>query len=236
MEMTIKQLADELGVCKQTISNAILQLDFQDTLHKVGNKYILSETQISQIKLQIKTEKSPKTPKSPKMPKSSNAAEEDEEKVQSGTDFSVKSPKMPKSSKTPKSPNGAEENEEKIQSETDFSAKLPKTPKTPKSPNETEKSTILLLESQNGILREQLAILNTQLMMKDNQIRLLQEQIGQLTVAMENLTTALSAEQALHAGTIQKQLAEHSVMDQPSDVEQLKQKRGLFSILFGRKN
>ena len=206
MEMTIKQLADELGVCKQTISNAILQLNFQDTLHKVGNKHILSKTQISQIMLQIKTEKSPKTPKSPKMPKSPNGAEEDEEKIQSKTDFSVKSPKMPKSSKTPK------------------------------SPNETEKSTILLLENQNGILREQLAILNTQLMIKDDQIRLLQEQIGQLTAAMENLTTALSAEQALHAGTIQKQLAEHSVMDQPSDVEQLKQKRGLFSILFGRKN
>lgn len=169
MEMTIKQLADELGVCKQTISNAILQLDFQDTLHKVGNKYILSETQISQIKLQIKTEKSPKTPK------------------------------------------------------------------TPKSPNETEKSTILLLESQNGILREQLAILNTQLMIKDDQIRLLQEQIGQLTAAMENLPTALSAEQALHAGTIQKQLTEHSVMNQPSDEEQPKQKQGLFSRLFGRK-
>ena len=199
MEMTIKQLADELGVCKQTISNAILQLDFQDTLHKVGNKYILSETQISQIKLQIKTEKSPKMPK------------------------------------TPKSPNGAEENGEKIQSEIDFSAKSPKTPKTPKSPNEIEKSTILLLKSQNGILREQLAILNTQLMIKDDQIRLLQEQIGQLTAAMENLTTALSAEQALHAGTIQKQLAEHSVMDQPSDVEQPKQKQGFFSRLFGRK-
>ena len=199
MEMTIKQLADELGVCKQTISNAILQLDFQDTLHKVGNKYILSETQISQIKLQIKTEKSPKTPKSPK------AAEEDEEKIQLETDFSAKSLKTPKS------------------------------PKMPKSPNGTEKSTILLLESQNGILREQLAILNTQLMIKDDQIRLLQEQIGQLTAAMENLTTALSAEQALHAGTIQKQLAEHSVMDQPSDEEQPKQRQGLFSRLFGRK-
>ena len=206
MEMTIKQLADELGVCKQTISNAILQLDFQDTLHKVGNKYILSETQISQIKLQIKTEKSPKTPKSPKMPKSSNAAEEDEEKVQSETDFSAKSPKRPK------------------------------TPKTPKSPNEAEKSTILLLESQNGILREQLAILNTQLMIKDDQIRLLQEQIGQLTAAMENLTTALSAEQALHAGTIQKQLAEHSIMDQPSDEEQPKKKQGFFSKFLGKRN
>ena len=202
MEMTIKQLADELGVCKQTISNAILQLDFQDTLHKVGNKYILSETQISQIKLQIKTEKSPKTPKSPKMPKSSNAAEEDEEKVQSETDFSAKSPKRPK------------------------------TPKTPKSPNEAEKSTILLLESQNGILREQLAILK----IKDDQIRLLQEQIGQLTAAMENLTTALSAEQALHAGTIQKQLAEHSIMDQPSDEEQPKKKQGFFSKFLGKRN
>ena len=199
MEMTIKQLADELGVCKQTISNAILQLNFQDTLHKVGNKYILSETQISQIKLQIKTEKSPKTPKSP------NVAEENEEKMQSETDFFIKSPKTPKS------------------------------PKMPKSPNGTEKSTILLLESQNGILREQLAILNTQLMIKDDQIRLLQEQIGQLTAAMENLTTALSAEQALHAGTIQKQLAEHSVMDQRSDEEQPKQRQGLFSRLFGRR-
>ena len=177
-------------------------------------------------------------PKSSKTPKSPNGAEEDEEKIQSKTDFSVKSPKMPKSSKTPKSPNGAEEDEEKIQSKTDFSVKSPKMPKsskTPKSPNETEKSTILFLENQNGILREQLAILNTQLMIKDDQIRLLQEQIGQLTAAMENLTTALSAEQALHAGTIQKQLAEHSVMEQPSDVELPKQKQGFFSKLFGRK-
>ena len=173
--MTIRQLANELGVCKQTISNAILQLDFQDTLHKVGNKYILSETQISQIKLQIETEKTPKSPKSPK------------------------------------------------------------SPKMPKSPNEIEKSTILFLEMQNATLREQLAVLNNQLAIKDNQIHLLQEQIGQLTNAMENLITALNAEQALHAGTIQKQLTEHSTMDKLSDVEQPKQKQGLFSRLFGRK-
>ena len=108
------------------------------------------------------------------------------------------------------------------------STKTPKTSKSTKSTNEKEKSTISFLELQNEILREQLVI-------KDNQIRLLQEQIGQLTNAMENLTTALNAEQALHAGTIQKQLTEHSVMDQPSDVEQPKQKQGLFSRLFGRK-
>ena len=186
MEMTIKQLANELGVCKQTVNNAILQLNLQDTLHKVGNKYLLSETQILQIKSQIKT------PKTSKSTKSTNENEGNEEKTQETTTFFEKSTKMPKST------------------------------------NEKEKSTISFLELQNEILREQLVI-------KDNQIRLLQEQIGQLTNAMENLTTALNAEQALHAGTIQKQLTEHSVMDQPSDVEQPKQKQGLFSRLFGRK-
>ncbi len=186
MEMTIKQLANELGVCKQTVNNAILQLNLQDTLHKVGNKYLLSETQILQIKSQIKT------PKTSKSTKSTNENEDNEEKTQETTAFFEKSTKMPKST------------------------------------NEKEKSTISFLELQNEILREQLVI-------KDNQICLLQEQIGQLTNAMENLTTALNAEQALHAGTIQKQLTEHSVMDQPSDVEQPKQKQGLFSRLFGRK-
>ena len=196
MEMTIKQLANELGVCKQTVNNAILQLNLQDTLHKVGNKYLLSETQILQIKSQIKT---PKTSKSTKSTKSTNENEDNEEKTQEITAFFEKS------------------------------TKTPKTSKSTKSTNEKEKTTISFLELQNEILREQLVI-------KDNQIRLLQEQIGQLTNAMENLTTALNAEQALHAGTIQKQLTEHSVMDQPSDVEQPKQKQGLFSKLFGKKN
>ena len=189
MEMTIKQLANELGVCKQTVNNAILQLNLQDTLHKVGNKYLLSETQILQIKSQIKT---------------------------------------PKTSKSTKSTNENKDNEEKTQEITAFFEKSTKTPKTSKSTNEKEKSTISFLELQNEILREQLVI-------KDNQIRLLQEQIGQITNAMENLTTALNAEQALHAGTIQKQLTEHSVVDEPSDVEQPKQKQGFFSRLFGRK-
>ena len=219
MEMTIKQLANELGVCKQTVNNAILQLNLQDTLHKVGNKYLLSETQILQIKSQIKT------PKTSKSTKSTNENEGNEEKTQETTTFFEKSTKTPKTSKSTKSTNENEDNEEKIQETTIF---FEKSTKMPKSTNEKEKSTISFLELQNEILREQLVI-------KDNQIRLLQEQIGQLTNAMENLTTALNAEQALHAGTIQKQLTEHSVMDQPSDVEQPKQKQGLFSRLFGRK-
>ena len=94
----------------------------------------------------------------------------------------------------------------------------------------------------------QLSILDRQLAVKDNQIQMLQEQIkllqqqliakdnqiGQITAAMENLTTALSAEQALHAGTIQKQLADHSVKEEP-ETEQPKQKQSIFSRFFGKK-
>ena len=53
MEMTIKQLANELGVSKTTISKVVSGLGFNGKLHKVGNRYMLSETQISQIKSQI---------------------------------------------------------------------------------------------------------------------------------------------------------------------------------------
>ena len=157
MEMTIKQLADELAVSKSTIGRAIVQLGFQDQLCKIGNKYMLSETQILQIKLQL-------------------------------------------------------------------------------SKDEEEKSLQANQEMQNVILQEQLSILNKQLAIKDHQIKILQEQIGQLTTAMESMATALTAAQALHAGTIQKQLTEHSdSMEQMPNQEQPKQKKGIFSRLFGRK-
>ena len=44
MEMTIKQLANELKVGKTTINRE---------LHKIGNRYVLTESQIEQIKLTI---------------------------------------------------------------------------------------------------------------------------------------------------------------------------------------
>ena len=53
---------------------------------------------------------------------------------------------------------------------------------------------------------------------------------------MESMATALTAAQALHAGTIQKQLTEHSdSIEQLPNQEQTKQKKGIFSRLFGRK-
>ena len=180
--MTIKQLANELGVSKTTISKVVSGLGFNGKLHKVGNRYMLSETQISQIKSQI-------------------------------SQFS--------------------QTEEKEESE-----------KTQTSQTDEEKIQVLLLEKQNAILQEQLSILNKQLSVKDEQIKLLQEQliakdvqIGQFTAAMESMATALTAEQALHAGTIRKQLTDHSeIADFTSDYqEQPKQKQSLFSKLFGKK-
>ena len=195
MEMTIKQLADELGVSKTTISKAVLVLGFNGKLHKVGNRYMLSEMQISQIKSKI-----------------SQFSQTDEEK------------------KTQISPTLQADEEKKLQ--------ISPTLQT----DEEEKMQISLLKQQNAILQQQLSVLSKQLSVKDEQIKLLQEQliakdeqIGQITSAMESMATALSAEQALHAGTIQKQLTEHSLMDQPSDEEQSKRKQGIFSKLFGKK-
>ena len=171
MEMTIKQLADELAVSKSTIGRAIVQLGFQDQLCKIGNKYMLSETQILQIKLQL-------------------SKDEEEKSLQANS----------------------------------------------KTLHGEEKSLQANQEMQKAILQEQLSILNKQLAIKDHQIQILQEQIGQLTVTMESMATALNAAQALHAGTIQKQLTEHSdSMEQMPDQEQPKQKKGIFSRLFGRK-
>ena len=210
MEMTIKQLASELGVSKPTVRSVIAELGFHDKLRKVGNRYMLSDMQISEIKSKMSN-------------KSENEVQSESEKTEkSKNEIQLKSEKT-----------------EKLESEIQ-----PKSEKTEKSESEvqlksekTENNIFIeqLLNKQLAVKDEQITMFQAQLAVKDRQINLLQEQISQLTAAMENLTASLNAEQALHAGTIQKQLAEHSVMDQPSDVEQPKQKQGLFSRLFGRK-
>ena len=92
MGITIKQLANELGVSKPTISNVIVQLNLQDKLRRVGNRYILTETQIEQIKLYLSEDnkekiqsQSEKLIKSPKTPNSQNQ-NDDKEKIQSQSD------------------------------------------------------------------------------------------------------------------------------------------------------
>ena len=188
MEMTIKQLANQLGVSKTTISKAISALGLQGELKRSGNKYLLSDAQIECVKTQIENQKSQTASE-----KSQTASE--------------------------------------------------------KSQTTSEKSQTT---NQNALL-EVLELLNKQLSIKDDQIReyqdqirLLQEQIiskdkqiEQITAAMENTTAALTASQALHAGTIQRQLTEQINSKEntaPETQEQPTQKQGFFSKFFGKKN
>ncbi len=178
MEMTIKQLANQLGVSKTTISKAISALGLQGDLKRSGNKYLLSDAQIERVKTQIENQKS------------QTASE--------------------------------------------------------KSQTANQNALIEVLQKQLSLLNEQLNIKDDQIREYQEQISLLQEQIvskdkqiEQITVAMENITAALTASQALHAVTIQRQLTEQSSNKEntASDpLEQPKQKQGFFSKFFGKKN
>ena len=207
MEMTIKQLADELGTNKMTIHRVINKLGLQGQLHKIDNRYMLSKSQAAQIRSIVLEQNVTATHKTQyKAIKSKNKSYQ----IKQNETYQQKS-------------------------------------------NETYHHDLQL-----SILNEQLAVKDNQIQMlqnqliskdgqiaeKDEQIKLLQQQliakdnqIGQITAAMESMATALTAEQALHAGTIRKQLTEYSTIEQPSDeAEQSKQKQGLFSRLFGRKD
>ena len=193
MEMTIKQLANQLGVSKTTISKAISALGLQGELKRSGNKYLLSDAQIECVKTQIENQKSQTTSEKSQIA-NQNALLEVLELL--NKQLSIK---------------------------------------------------------DDQILLEVLELLNKQLSIKDDQIReyqdqirLLQEQIiskdkqiEQITAAMENTTAALTASQALHAGTIQRQLTEQINSKEntaPETQEQPTQKQGFFSKFFGKKN
>ena len=208
--MTIKQLADELGVSKPTIRNIVSELGIQSKLRKVGNRYMLSDAQITQVKLQILKDgvlsESEKTEKS-----ESEVLSESEKTKKSESEV------LSESEKTKKS-------ESEMLSESE------------KTENSIVREQLSILSQQLTVKDNQIQVLQDQLIAKDNQIQILQEQIGQLTAAMESMAAALTGAQALHAGTIQKQLTGHNDrVEQSSDQEQPKQKQGFFSRLFGKK-
>ena len=194
--MTIKQLADELGVSKPTIRNIVSELGIQSKLRKVGNRYMLSDAQITQVKLQI-----------------------------------LKDGVLSESEKTEKSESEVlSESEKTKKSESEMLSESEKTE------NSIVREQLSILSQQLTVKDNQIQVLQDQLIAKDNQIQILQEQIGQLTAAMESMAAALTGAQALHAGTIQKQLTGHNDrVEQSSDQEQPKQKQGFFSRLFGKK-
>ena len=226
--LSVKQLAGEIGINKLTIHRAINKLGLQGKLHKAGNRYMLSESQAKQIKSIILGEN---------VSIVSNEIVSNPSEIVSNVSEIVSS--------TPENVSNVSE----IVSDTPKNVSIVSN----KIVSETHETQSMNIENTDKTYQPnqdlQLSILDRQLAVKDNQIQMLQEQIkllqqqliakdnqiGQITAAMENLTTALSAEQALHAGTIQKQLADHSVKEEP-ETEQPKQKQGLFSRLFGRKD
>ena len=219
--LSVKQLAGEIGTNKLMIHRAINKLGLQGKLHKAGNRYMLFESQAKQIKSIILGEN---------VSNVSNVSE-----IVSDTPKNVSNVSKIVSD-TPENVSNVSNKivSNKIVSETHEtqSMNIENTDKT-YQPNQDLQLSILdrqlaVKDNQIQMLQEQIKLLQQQLIAKDNQI-------GHITAAMENLTTALSAEQALHAGTIQKQLADHSVKEEP-ETEQPKQKQGLFSRLFGRKD
>ena len=202
--LSVKQLSEETGASKATIRRAVIKLNLQKKLHKIGNRYMLTSIQAEQIKLFISNETESID---------SNASIESDEIGSIVSNASIESDKI-----------GSIVSNASIESD------------------KTNQNLLSILDRQLSVKDNQIQMLQEQLIEKDNQIKLLQEQliakdnqIGQITAAMESMATALTAEQALHAGTIQKQLAEHSVMEEPNEPEQPKQKQSIFSRLFGKK-
>ena len=96
-----------------------------------------------------------------------------------------------------------------------------------KSQNQNEK---LLIE----LLQQQLTTKDRQIAEYQEQIKVYQRQIDKLTDSLNDTTQALSAAQALHAGTIQKQLTAQINNEEsaPEQEEQHPKKRGIFSKFF----
>ena len=99
MSMTIKELAEDLGVSKPTVNKAVIEAGLK--LSKVGNRFVLSDDQIELVKEQLsqksqsdeseKTQKSQKSQsdESEKTQKSQKSQSDESEKTQKGIDESL---------------------------------------------------------------------------------------------------------------------------------------------------
>ena len=98
---------------------------------------------------------------------------------------------------------------------------------TTQKQNQNEK---LLIE----LLQQQLTTKDRQIAEYQEQIKVYQRQIDKLTDSLNDTTQALSAAQALHAGTIQKQLTAQINNEEsaPEQEEQHPKKRGILSKFF----
>jgi excisionase family DNA binding protein len=82
--MTVKELAEELGVSKPTISKAITELGLQGHLTKIGNRFILEDSEIEAIKSKIS-----QTPTTKESPKSESENKTETKETQNETEKSL---------------------------------------------------------------------------------------------------------------------------------------------------
>lgn len=88
---------------------------------------------------------------------------------------------------------------------------------------QTENETQTRFANQNeNELSKVIEILQAELESKNKQLASKDRQIEDLTRALENTTASLQAEQALHAGTMQKQLSLGEEQEQAEDQEKTK--------------
>lgn len=108
---------------------------------------------------------------------------------------------------------------------------------TSESTETSETTLISALQAQIDTLQQHNALLSEQLSTKDNQIAMQQEQIKTLTESLHDTTAALTAAQALHAGTIKQQLTEQQASSegQSEDVQEPEERQGFWQRIFGKK-
>lgn len=96
---------------------------------------------------------------------------------------------------------------------------------------ETAEATLIsALQAQIDTLQQHNSLLSQQLSTKDNQIAAQQDQIKQLTESLRDTTAALTAAQALHAGTIKQQLTDKQVVSE--DVSEPEERKGFWQRIF----
>lgn len=88
-------------------------------------------------------------------------------------------------------------------------------------PTENETQTEFANQNDNEFSKV-IEILQAELESKNKQLASKDRQIEDLTRALENTTASLQAEQALHAGTMQKQLSSGEEQEQAEDQEKIK--------------
>ena len=107
---------------------------------------------------------------------------------------------------------------------------------TSESTETAEITLISALQAQIDTLQQHNALLSEQLSTKDNQIAMQQEQIKTLTESLHDTTAALTAAQALHAGTIQQQLADKQASHEGQAEPDSEERQGFWQRIFKKRS